>query len=141
VTYLLRGEPLMTYACHCLDCQKRTGSAFSLGMMVPSEAIELQGNLAAWERTADTGLTNTRYSCQLCGNIIYGVGSLTPELYKLQPGTLNDTSEVEPDVHIWTSRKQPWLHIPEIAPCFEQQPGDVTEILSAALRFRARRNT
>lgn len=138
VTYSVSAEPLFTYACHCGSCQKRTGSAFSLGLVVATEAMELTGALTAWSRVSEQGNTNTRYSCASCGNIIYGIGDTNPGLAKLQPGTLDDTSAVEPDVHMWTSRKQPWLILPDRVPRFETQPEDGLALFRAAMDYRAR---
>ncbi len=137
ITYTVSAEPLFTYACHCNSCQKRTGSAFSLGLVIATEAMDLKGALTAWSRVSEQGNTNTRYSCASCGNIIYGIGDSNPELAKLQAGTLEDTSAVEPEVHIWTSRKQPWLTLPDRAPRFETQPESGLALLQAAMDYRA----
>ncbi len=83
------------------------------------------------------GNTNTRYSCAGCGNIIYGIGKSNPELAKLQAGTLQDTSAVKPEVHIWTSKKQPWLILSSRVRQFETQPEDGLALLQAALDYRA----
>ncbi|MEZ5572207.1 MAG: GFA family protein [Halioglobus sp.] len=137
VTYTVNAEPLFTYACHCSSCQKRTGSAFSLGAIIATTALDLKGALTAWSRLSDQGNTNTRYSCASCGNIIYGLSDNNPELAKLQPGTLEDTSAVEPEVHIWTSKKQPWLTLPARVRQFETQPEDSMALFQAALDYRA----
>jgi len=137
ITYTVGAGPLFTYACHCSSCQKRTGSAFSLGLLIATEAMELKGALTAWSRVSEQGNTNTRYSCASCGNIIYGVGDSNPELAKLQAGTLEDTSAVEPEVHIWTSRKQPWLILPDRVRQFETQPEDGLALFQAAMDYRA----
>ena len=136
VEYTLTEPPIMTYACHCRDCQKRTGSAFSMGMLVSAAAIALEGKLSGWERISDDGNINTRYSCAACGNIIYGVSSASPEMFKLQPGTLCSTSDVSPDVHIWTDRAQKWLVLPTGVPQYGRQPDDLSEIVAAALAYR-----
>lgn len=138
VTYTVSAEPLFTYACHCSSCQKRTGSAFSLGLVIATEAMALKGALTTWSRVSEQGNTNTRYSCASCGNIIYGIGDINPELAKLQAGTLEDTSAVEPEVHIWTSRKQLWLTLPDGVQQFETQPEDGLALLQAAMDYRAR---
>ena len=138
VTYTVSAEPLFTYACHCSSCQKRTGSAFSLGLVIATEAMALKGALTAWSRVSEQGNTNTRYSCASCGNIIYGIGDINSELAKLQAGTLEDTSAVEPEVHIWTSRKQPWLTLPDGVPLFATQPENGLALLQAAMDYRAR---
>jgi len=138
VTYTVNAEPLFTYACHCGSCQKRTGSAFSMGMIVATSALDLKGRLTAWSRVSEQGNTNTRYSCAQCGNILYGIGDSNPDLAKLQVGTLEDTSAVEPEVHIWTTRKQPWLSLPARVRQYETQPEDMLELFQAALDYRAK---
>lgn len=137
VTYTVNADPLFTYACHCSSCQKRTGSAFSMGLIIPTAAMDLKGALTAWTRISEQGNANTRYSCASCGNIIYGIGESNPELAKLQAGTLEDTRAVEPEVHIWTVNKQRWLALPSRVPQFETQPEDTLELLQAALDYRA----
>ena len=106
---------------------------------VATESLDVTGPLTPWSRVSDEGNTNTRYSCTGCGNIIYGIGDTNPELAKLQAGTLDDTSDVEPDVHMWTRRKQPWVRLPEGASTFETQPEDAAGFFQAALDYRARR--
>ncbi len=129
ISYVLASEPVFTYACYCYSCQKRTGSAFSMGMIVVKDTVTISGELNAWQRTSDAGETNTRYSCSDCGNIIFGEADSSPGIIKLQAGTLEDTSHVVPDVHLWTSRAQPWLTIPKDAVQYEQQPDDLNDLL------------
>lgn len=137
ITYTVSAEPLFTYACHCHSCQKRTGSAFSMGLVIAADALETQGELTAWTRISDQGNSNTRYSCASCGNIIYGTGDSSPQLAKLQAGTLNDTRAVAPEVHMWTGNKQAWVDLPPRVQQFETQPEDPLELLQAALDYRA----
>jgi hypothetical protein len=137
VHYTVDGDALMTYVCHCKDCQKRTGSAFSMGAIYPVSAITVTGDLSTWERTSDEGSTNTRYSCKHCGNIIYGIGSSSPDFIKLQPGTLDDTSHINADAHIWTRSAQAWLVFPENALKYETQPGQLIEIFQAVMERKA----
>jgi hypothetical protein len=138
VTYTVSAEPLFTYACHCHSCQKRTGSAFSLGLVITTDSLQLEGALTPWSRISEQGNNNTRYSCASCGNIIYGIGDTSPELAKLQAGTLEDTSEVEPEVHMWAVTKQPWLVLPEHVKQFETQPDDGLALFQAAMDYRAK---
>lgn len=137
VTYTVSAEPLFIYACHCHSCQKRTGSAFSLGLVIPTDTLDLKGTLTPWSRESEQGNTNTRYSCASCGNIIYGIGDTSTELAKLQAGTLEDTSEVEPEVHMWAENKQPWLTLPDRLHQFETQPEDGLALFQAAIDYRA----
>lgn len=141
VSYTLSDSPLLTYACHCTECQKRTGSAFAMGMVLPEASLDLQGELRSWQRDSDVGAVNTRYSCAHCGNIIYTVSSTMTGLIKLQPGTLADTRSVFADVHVWTRSAQPWVIFAENVPQFPTQPEDALEVLAAAQAYRDRRNS
>jgi len=136
VTLSISSPPLVTYACFCTSCQKRTGSAFSMGLIVPTDALQVEGELSAWSRGSDEGNTNTRYSCADCGNIIYGVGDSAPTLAKVQAGLLEDTSEIEPEVYIFARSKQPWVTLPAKARPFDTQPSDSMELLQAAQAYR-----
>lgn len=132
----LHSAPLFSYACHCHDCQKRTGSAFSMGLVCAAEGISINGQLSSWTRTSEDGHTNTRYSCADCGNIIYGASTASEGLWKLQTGLLEDTSDLRPEVHIWISRKQHWLTLPPGVPTYDSQPDDLADLLAAATQFR-----
>jgi len=137
VSYTLDGAPLMTYACHCSDCQKRTGSAFSEGMLVLESDLMLAGNLSTWTRTGSSGAAKTRHSCADCGNVMYGTADNMPGMLLLQPGTLDSPAEVKPQAHIWTRSAQSWLRIPPEVPQWETQPEDMTEVLQAAQAYGA----
>lgn len=138
VRYEVAGEPLMTYVCYCFDCQKRTGSAFSMGAIYPLAALAIEGDLSAWERRSEGGVSNVRYSCSHCGNIIYGIGNATADLVKLQPGTLDDTSELAPDAHIWTRSAQAWVQIPDGALRWDTQPDNLFDVYTAVMENRAK---
>ena len=140
VQYSLTAEPLMTYACHCQDCQKRTGSAFSMGAVIPLSAISLSGDLSEWQRISDKGNVNSRYSCNHCGNIVYGVSDNAPELAKLQAGTLADTRNLDVEAHIWVQNKQQWLPLPETALVYQTQPDELTEIYAEVIARREGRD-
>ena len=136
VTYTVSEEPLVTYACHCTECQKRTGSAFSMGMVFSSGSIKFEGELASWTRASDLGNENTRYSCKKCGNNIYGIGSNIPGLLKLQPGTLDSTQNVRPDAHFWISSAQFWFQFPSNMPVYDKQPSDAAQVFDDIQKFR-----
>ncbi len=127
---------LLTYACFCTSCQKRTGSAFSMGLVVPVANLQVAGELTAWSRTSDKGYTNTRYSCADCGNIIYGVDDTGMDLAKVQAGLLDDTSELEPEVYLFARSKQPWVTLPPQARPFDTQPDNPMDLLAAAQAYR-----
>lgn len=129
-------ERLLTYACHCKDCQKRTGSAFSMTSLYPIEALSIDGELSVQELTSSKGIDKKRFSCSKCGNLIYSIGSDLAGFIKLQTGTLDDTSSLMPEAHLWARSIQPWISLPTSSPQYETQPDNPLEVLEAATQYR-----
>ena len=121
IRYEITEAPTLVYTCHCRDCQRLTGSAFSLGIVVPEAGFRLSGIKARpLQRTADSGRTNTRWVCPECGS---GVASPPRDgVVRVRAGTLDDTSWLRPTRHIWTRSKQPWVVFAEGDQIFEAQP-------------------
>jgi hypothetical protein len=129
-------------ACHCLECQKLSAAAFSLTMFLDTDAFRLlQGDLKRWDRVGASGATVAGYFCRDCGNRIYHQNPQTPQFLRLKPGTLNDTTVLEPDYHVWVKRKQPWVQIPDGVSQFDGQPASVQEIVAAVQSTRRRRGS
>jgi hypothetical protein len=121
VRYEITAEPQLVYTCHCLDCQRLTSSAFSLGVVVPENGFRLMGlEPRRMQRIADSGRMNTRLVCPECGSWICGLSR--DGVVRVRGGTLDDTSRLRPRRHIWTRRKQPWITLPEGDEVFETQP-------------------
>jgi hypothetical protein len=120
VRYEITQKPLLVYTCHCLDCQRLTSSAFSLGVVVPEAGFRLSGiDPRRLQRVADSGRINTRLVCPECGSWITGLPR--DRLYRVRGGTLDDTTWLRPTRHIWAKRRQPWVVIPEGDEVFEGQ--------------------
>jgi len=137
VVYELTEEPLITVACHCTDCQKLSTSAFSITMVINRSGLNiLSGELKSWERPTAAGGTAVCWFCPDCGNRIYHENPAMPDVIRLKPATLDDTSVIEPQAHVWTCREQPWLdHIADL-PKIERQP-DVAAVMAAIARGEA----
>jgi len=129
--YEIAKAPLMVFTCHCTDCQHFTSSAFSIGMVVDTNAFHLTGvEPRAVLHTADSGRTLTRWVCPECGSWICNgakPGTANPNVYRaMRAGTLDDTSWLRPTAHFWTRNKQPWIVLPdERSHVFETQPNDM----------------
>ena len=121
--YRVTGEPLGVSVCHCADCQRQSGSAFSMSMVVPKDAFEwLAGEPARFAMKADSGADKDCLFCASCGvRILNRLGSM-PDSVNVKPGTLDDTSWLEPKLHVWTRSKQPWVEIPAGATSFDANP-------------------
>jgi len=127
---------VLTLVCHCRDCQKLSASAFSPTVVYRRAEISFEGELATYEGRADSGKRKVACFCPHCGNRIYHVDPEAPETIRLKGGTLDGGPIPEPQVHVWTARKQPWVEIPANLPQF---PGNA-ENLGAVLRARRAKN-
>jgi len=115
VSYRITVEPLITYACHCLDCQVMSTSAFSITMLLSRAGFELlSGELKRCQRATAAGGIAVCWFCPDCGNRIYHENPDLPAIVRFKPSTLDNFQDFQPQVHIWTCREQPWLaHIAE----------------------------
>lgn len=120
--YEVEGPPLAVAVCHCGDCQKQSGSAFGMSMVVRREAFRwTAGTPSSYATKADSGADKECVFCRSCGTRIYN--SVRPTTLNVKPGTLDDTSRLEPSLQVWLSRKQPWVPLAEGIPSFEGNPG------------------
>jgi hypothetical protein len=123
IRYEISDVPQLIYTCHCTDCQRLTGSAFSIAIAVSDRAFHLMGvEPRLLHATADSGRVKTRWVCPECGCWICGASSSDEGLRRVRSGTLDDTSWLRPTVHFWTRSKQPWIALPEGDQIFETQP-------------------
>jgi hypothetical protein len=119
-------EPLTVYACHCTDCQKRSGSAFGLSMWVKRGAIEVtKGEVTLHESLNARKEPRLAKICGQCGVRLWSEPPKYPDYAVMRPGILDDRSWVRPIAHIWTRSAQPWFVFPEGVPKYEQQTGDL----------------
>ncbi|WP_205695618.1 GFA family protein [Conexibacter sp. SYSU D00693] len=106
------GEPLMSALCHCEDCQRASGSPYSLNVVVTADGFALQGeeHLKTFETTGtDTGLPRQRVFCAECGSTLLTYLEEMEGMVVLKAGTLDDPSRITPELELWSERAQPWL--------------------------------
>ena len=119
VRYRLTSDPLFVHCCHCLNCQRQTGSAFVINLLIETEHVEL---LAADPQPVDVPRddgTEQRISrCPTCQVAVFSEYG-RPELRFVRGGTLDQPARVTPDVHIFTKSKLSWITLPDSVPAFE----------------------
>jgi hypothetical protein len=129
IRYEIAQPPITVYTCHCTDCQRITSSAFSIGVVVPAEAVCLLGETRTVESMADSGRIKRRLICPNCGIWIGGMpmaGTWAPgKVRVIRAGTLDDTSWVRPTIHFWTRSQQPWIVLPDGDQQYDTQPENV----------------
>jgi hypothetical protein len=119
VRYRLASDPMFVHCCHCLNCQRQTGSAFVINLLVEADRVEvLSGDPEPVDVPRDDGSTQRIYRCPACQVAVFSEYG-RPEVKFVRAGTLDRPSDVEPDVHIYTKSKLPWVTLPESAPAFE----------------------
>src|ERR1700761_1677089 len=80
------GEPIPVSACHCLDCKRRTGSAFSWNARWPRADVVVEGRSARFTRTGDEGGRSTNHFCPECGTTVYYLADAQPEVIAVPAG-------------------------------------------------------
>jgi hypothetical protein len=101
VRYRVEGEPVHVGRCHCADCRKESGSAFSVYAQWPVAAFEISGEIATYDG---------RGFCPRCGSRLLNPPDPGDPLVEIRIGTLDDAPfGLQPEAEIWTKRREPWL--------------------------------
>lgn len=131
--YRITKEPLTVYICHCHQCQKRTGSAFSLSLVMPADGFHVdEGEPSRSERALPDGQKNISISCGECHSRLYTQHTQRNKLatLNLRAGTLDDTRHIQPVAQMWTSSAQSWAVQQDII-SHSEQPTDYLPWLDA----------
>jgi hypothetical protein len=125
VTYRLDVEPVAQAFCYCADCQRQTGTAFSVVIAVPREAFHVEGDtLSSFKTKGDVhGTPTRRHFCSACGSPIFSAVEALPDFVYVKAGTLDDARWLEPNAEVFTRSAQPWAPRLEKAARFETMPG------------------
>ncbi|NKB62569.1 MAG: aldehyde-activating protein [Gammaproteobacteria bacterium] len=122
VRYELTEDPMFIQACHCLDCQRISGSAFVMNMWTEDSNLSLLGEMpASYKAKSGSGNVHEIFYCPHCITDLwskYYVG-LKGSVF-VRAGTLDDTRNVKPVVHVFTRSKQQWLTLDEEQKTFEE---------------------
>lgn len=119
VHYRLNSEPMFVHCCHCRDCQRQAGSAFVINALIETDRITLlSGAPEPVAMSTDSGRPHDIYRCPSCRVALWSdYGRRAMRFVRV--GTLDNPTEIEPDVHIFTRSKLPWVRLPEGARSFE----------------------
>jgi hypothetical protein len=119
VRYRLTSDPLITHCCHCLNCQRQTGSAFVINALIEADRVELlSGEPQQVDVPRDYGSTQQVFRCPSCQVAVFSHYG-HPAVRFVRAGTLDQPSAITPDVHIYTRSKLSWVTLPESVLAFE----------------------
>ncbi|KAK4863197.1 hypothetical protein LT330_001975 [Penicillium expansum] len=113
-----KGQPLASALCHCLDCRKLTGAAYSYNFIVKNANVEISGNPKEVAKTSDSGNSIKNYYCPDCGTPLFGRKIKTngdpDETTVLRAGIFDDSgilNERTPVVEIYTDQRLKWFGV------------------------------
>ena len=113
--------PVMVHACACLDCQRRTGSAFSCTAFFSEAAASVNGDFRSWRRTAQSGRSNEASFCPECGCSVFFRLEGLPNLIGVGVGSFADPAFDKPATFYWSARRHAWLAPPANMALFDTQ--------------------
>jgi hypothetical protein len=135
VRYRARLEALpRVYACHCLDCQTWSGSAFAVQFILPEDRFEVSDAPGLFELTSPDGSrTSRQHGCPVCFTRVYNTNTRRPGLAVVRAGTLDRSEELAIIAHIWTKRKMAGVEIPKGVPAWPEgaPPAEFVAALTA----------
>ena len=113
LTATVTGEPVRISVCHCLACQRRTGSVFGAQARFPREAFATQGKSTTYVRVGDSGGRCIFHFCPTCGAIVYYVIAGREEHVAIPIGAFADPNFPAPMFSVYEDRKHAWVTLPE----------------------------
>ena len=113
VSVACTGEPTKVSLCHCLACQKRTGSTYGIGAFFPDAAIAHKGETRAYTRPSDSGHSVTFHFCPNCGATVWWQASRLPGMTAVAMGAFADPHFPAPQQAVFREHKHGWVTVPE----------------------------
>ena len=111
LTVTCAGEPLRVSVCHCLDCQRRSGSAFSAQARWPVDDVTVTGDSTRYEHRGDSGRLATFRFCTTCASTVaYEIEAL-PGLVAVPLGVFADPTFPPPRFSVYEERRHPWVTV------------------------------
>ena len=119
IRYRLNASPLIVHCCHCLNCQRQTGSAFVINILIEKDHVQLvSGEPVAVDVPRDDGSAQRIMRCPACQVAVWSFYTRSDVAF-VRAGTLDVPSSVQPNVHIYVRSKLPWVTLPASVPAFE----------------------
>ena len=106
------GAEPMVAMCHCVDCQRRSGSQFGSIAYYPADRVAVSGEAREFSRATDSGNVFTTGFCSTCGSPVYARPSRMPEIVGVMVGTFADPSFPRPIRSVYEQSKHHWIEPP-----------------------------
>lgn len=109
LTVECEGNPALISLCHCLDCQRRTGSSFGIAAFFPRSAVRIEGSSSSYARSSDSGSYVSFHFCPHCGSTVYWKLERRPETIAVAVGCFADPSFPAPVKSVYEHHRHPWV--------------------------------
>ena len=109
---ICQGEPQKVSLCHCLECQRRTGSTYGIAAFFPRALVGVQGRASTYERPSDSGFTVAFHFCPHCGSTVFWEPRRKPDAVAVAVGAFADPGFPAPTQSAWTEHRHPWVVTP-----------------------------
>jgi hypothetical protein len=106
------GEPDKVSLCHCLDCQKRTGSTYGIAAFFPRSGIAVEGDVGTFKRMSDSGFAVTFHFCPNCGSTVFWEPERRPEAIAVAVGSFADPEFPAPTQSVYDRSRHRWVMPP-----------------------------
>jgi hypothetical protein len=103
------GDPVRVSICHCLACQRRTGSVFGEQARFRRENVSLSGSSSEYVRIGDEGSRATFHFCPHCGATVYYEAEGLEEYLAIPVGAFADPNFPAPSVSVYEGRMHSWV--------------------------------
>lgn len=126
VRYEMTSKPMIVHGCHCRWCQRESGASFAVNALIEADRVKItKGDVAEILVPSSSGMGQRFSRCPKCQvtlwtNFLAMRGGLGEVVRFIRVGTLDNPDPFSPDVHIFTSTKQPWITLPPDVPAFEE---------------------
>jgi hypothetical protein len=107
------GEPVRVGICHCLACQRRTGSVYGVQARFARDKVTVEGTATEYVRIGDEGCRLVFRFCSACGSTVYYTIEEEPELVGVPVGAFADPTFPPPRYAVYDSRRHPWVRMPD----------------------------
>jgi len=120
IRFELVGSASKVYACHCGECRKRSASAFGISVIhAPEDLAIIHGSPISWTRETASGDEMACWFCDTCGSRLWHAAGA---VISVKGGALDEAPDVQ--AHIWTSRRLPWVLLPEGVETWPEEPAE-----------------
>ena len=118
VRYRLVSRPMIVHCCHCRWCQRETGASFALNALIEADRVHVvQGEVDVIHTPSQSGKGQKIARCPTCRLAVWSNYAGSGDAVRfIRVGTLDEPDRLPPDIHIYTSTKQPWVVLPSATP-------------------------